>query len=405
MFRFVFIWTTTTWLVFAGSARACTAFCLQKGQELYVSKNLDWSIDDGYAFLNERGLQKSILITGLFSKNEFNWVSKYRSLTFNQFGKEFPLGGINEHGLVVEELNAVPVPMELNDSARLINEFQLTQFLLDNCVSTGEVVEQLSEFRYSPIILHLHYLVADPTGSIIIVEYNGGSFEFHSADETGIPVLSNNNYQESLCYLSRFKGFGGDLEVKNRPGSNERFVTIAQSLQCYKNEDPIEYSFSLLNSVNQPDTRWSIVYDVEKLEVHFKFHNDPSVKTFDFRSMLARPVLFSLGCDLTGSHKEFSVITAAMNAASLYNVFSRLSIETGGEPDYDLLYRMTRAGNRYLQDSIYTPFPRGRFKAFMPDEHGNDTFNQLSRRRNQKIPCHQSSFLQYIIIKTRRLFL
>ena len=30
------------------------------------------------------------------------WISKYGSISFNQFGAEFPYGGINEEGLVVE---------------------------------------------------------------------------------------------------------------------------------------------------------------------------------------------------------------------------------------------------------------------------------------------------------------
>jgi choloylglycine hydrolase len=29
-----------------------------------------------------------------------SWISKYGSITFNQYGREFPTGGMNEKGLV-----------------------------------------------------------------------------------------------------------------------------------------------------------------------------------------------------------------------------------------------------------------------------------------------------------------
>jgi Penicillin V acylase and related amidases len=32
------------------------------------------------------------------------WISKYGSITFNQSGREFPHGGINEKGLVIEQM-------------------------------------------------------------------------------------------------------------------------------------------------------------------------------------------------------------------------------------------------------------------------------------------------------------
>ena len=36
-----------------------------------------------------------------------SWVSKYGSVTFNQYGRELPTGGMNEAGLVVETIERV----------------------------------------------------------------------------------------------------------------------------------------------------------------------------------------------------------------------------------------------------------------------------------------------------------
>ncbi len=351
MLRLISVIIITTSFISIKPTIGCTAFYLKNGSDHYVSKNLDWSIENGYVFLNERNVNKSILVTEFFSANEFKWTSKYRSLTFNQFGKEFPLGGINEQGLVVEELNAIPVKLSLNDSIRYFNEFQLTQYLLDNCKSVEEVVEELSFYQYKPVIQYLHYLVVDDTGNVLIVEFNGESFDFHFADETGVPVLSNNNYEESLSYLSKFKGFGGNLEVVNRPGSNERFVSAAHGLKQYNNENPVQYSFDLLNLVRQADTKWSIVYDINNLSIHFKFHKCKTGTVFKFESMLSQANLNSSGYNLTQCKNEFSTITKSMNTTLLYNVFSVLGNETGKEVDYNLLYKMAMAGNQYLEDS------------------------------------------------------
>ena len=156
MSRFAFIVCILSCLTTTTRLAACTSFCLQTDSELLLAKNLDWSIGYGYMFLNEKNVGKSILVTDLFSEPEFSWVSVYRSLTFNQFGKEFPLGGMNEQGLVIEELNAVPVRPVFHDSLKRINEFQLIQYLLDVCSSTREVEEHLATFQYKPLLLHLH---------------------------------------------------------------------------------------------------------------------------------------------------------------------------------------------------------------------------------------------------------
>ena len=50
--------------------------------------------------MNRRGLKK----TAFSTNSGLQWVSRFGSLTFNQFGFEFPNGGINEAGLVIEHM-------------------------------------------------------------------------------------------------------------------------------------------------------------------------------------------------------------------------------------------------------------------------------------------------------------
>lgn len=100
----------------------CTAFCLNNGNQIVLAKNLDWSVDLGYIFINKSGEQKTSFNGDC---RKINRVSSFGSITFNQFGKEFPLGGMNDQGLVIEELNMSPVKIIPDSSKSCLNEFQL----------------------------------------------------------------------------------------------------------------------------------------------------------------------------------------------------------------------------------------------------------------------------------------
>ena len=67
---------------------------------MIFGRNYDWVTGEGIVSTNLRGLQKTSLQMG--DGSALNWVSNYGSITFNQYGKEFPTGGMNEKGLVVE---------------------------------------------------------------------------------------------------------------------------------------------------------------------------------------------------------------------------------------------------------------------------------------------------------------
>src|ERR1043165_9799873 len=79
---------------------ACTTFGLKNRGEVLAGGNYDWTIGDGMVFVNKRGVAKQATVEE--SDHPARWVSKYGSVTFNQYGRENPTGGMNEMGLVVE---------------------------------------------------------------------------------------------------------------------------------------------------------------------------------------------------------------------------------------------------------------------------------------------------------------
>lgn len=75
---------------------ACTTFVLKTENDLVFGRNLDWVSDNGVVVVNKRNVKKTSLIFP--PEKPVEWISKYGSVTFNQFGAEFPFGGMNEEG-------------------------------------------------------------------------------------------------------------------------------------------------------------------------------------------------------------------------------------------------------------------------------------------------------------------
>ena len=87
-------------LALAAPAPACTTFCLRDGGRIVFGKNYDWSVGDGLLIVNKRGVARRADAAG--DPRPASWVSRYGSVTFNQYGRDFPSGGMNERGLTIE---------------------------------------------------------------------------------------------------------------------------------------------------------------------------------------------------------------------------------------------------------------------------------------------------------------
>jgi choloylglycine hydrolase len=72
-------------------------YCIlhEKAGQVLLAKNLAFPIGEGIILINKRGVLKTAYIS---QYKKLSWRSKYGSITFNQFGKEFPLGEMNEAG-------------------------------------------------------------------------------------------------------------------------------------------------------------------------------------------------------------------------------------------------------------------------------------------------------------------
>jgi choloylglycine hydrolase len=264
------------------SARACTAFLQNSGGAPLMGRNLDWNLDEGLLIVNKKGVSKVAMVLDPTEKTA-QWVSKYGSVTFNQYGREMPMGGMNEAGLVVESLwldkTRTPQP---DGRPGLIS---WPQYQIDNCRTVAEVVATDAKIRISPTMpMPLHYFVCDREGNAAVIEFLDGKLVCHTGDKLPHKLITNNTCEESLAYLGQHESFGGTKPIKQGSwDSLDRFAIAADRIRTYKpdaKQSPVQYAFDTLAAVRQGDaTKWTIVYDIKKLEIHYKTDRTAETRT------------------------------------------------------------------------------------------------------------------------------
>jgi len=252
---------------------SCTSFCLDKDRPI-VGKNYDWSIGEGLIIVNKRGVKKvAAQYRKLKSDKPARWTSKFGSVTFNQVGREMPMGGINESGLVVELLLLDDTEYPPQDSRPTVSMLQWIQYQLDKFSTTRQVIESNSRLRIARPLsdFGMHYFICDIEGNSAVIEFLDGKFVCYTGEDLPVKVLANNTYEDSLDYNSGRFGKAakliGDYDIEGL-------------------EDSVSYAFHILDKVSQGSfTKWSIVYDLKDFSIHFKTYSNQRIRSINIRSL------------------------------------------------------------------------------------------------------------------------
>lgn len=261
--------------------RACTTFAVEGEEGAVIGKSYDWSIGSGMVFFNKAGVAKRALSLDP-RDTPAHWSSRYASLTFNQYGREFPNGGMNMAGLVVEVMWLGAAQAAPKDERATLNELQWIQLQLDRFETVAEVVAHVDKFRISPVYGQVHYMACDRSGECAAIEHLAGR---DAVVTTGrdmlVKALTNDTYADSVGYLSTQRGFGGDREPPQGSGSLARFARTGLLVSGRKIEPDrlTAYALEVLDDVRSGDfTKWNIVYDPQRLEVSFRTLGNPALK-------------------------------------------------------------------------------------------------------------------------------
>ncbi|MEE8639377.1 MAG: linear amide C-N hydrolase [bacterium] len=305
-------------LLLAAAALPCTSFYIYTGDEAVVGKSFDWSVCDGMVVVNKRGIAKEALVG---DDNPARWSSTYGSVTFNQYGRELPLGGINEAGLVVEVLWLKEAEYPTPDERPAVGCLQWVQYMLDTCATVAEVLAAREEVRVADDGTgRVHYFVADAAGGCAAVEFVEGEAVI-SAGDVDMPVraLANSTYDDSLSFLGMYAQKEGTPEDIAGDGSLERYsraaIAAADFDSAFLDSAGAEsYAAGVLDDVaSSADSQWRIVYDVDDRLVYYRTRENMETRwleadAFDYSP--ATPVkVFDMnagGGDVTGKFVDYS---------------------------------------------------------------------------------------------------
>jgi choloylglycine hydrolase len=260
---------------------ACTSFCLDTGGHTLFATNYDNQIWEGLLFVNKRGVTKSGWEAGTGGRYA-RWTARYGSVTFNLAANQMVWAGMNEAGLALSTMwlgdTENPVP---DERPGLVSPLWL-QYQLDTCATIEEVMANDARVRIVDTVDH--YLICDRSGACTAVEFLEGRTVFHTGDNLPVAVLTNEGYRRSVGAWQAGRLEGNALE---------RFGLAADRLAGYRPADAasaVAYAFETLDrasgqATGGSPTQWSIVFDMQNLEVHFRTSRNPQVRWLDLADL------------------------------------------------------------------------------------------------------------------------
>lgn len=271
----------------------CSAVFIRDAENCLLGMNYDYYYSQGMIFSNHINVKK----IGLSDKPELaiEWISKFGSLTFCQFGKELPTGGMNEKGLSIQLLYAENVNKINKINSKSLNELQWIQFQLDNYATVDEVIKNLDRLKISISFMPLKYSVCDSSGKIAFIEPSKDKLIYYYP-EAHNSVLTNSEYKQTCTWAQKKRG--SSLNVKS---SEERFLILKRAVEAYLNiQKPalerslfeimdkarIYYKPSLVYLISPPTTtQWQIVYNPSKRLISFRTQNSDKIGCVDVKKI------------------------------------------------------------------------------------------------------------------------
>ena len=284
----------------------CTTFSLKREEHITLGQSYDFYYGHGLVIANKKGIKKIALCEGLTPENIYDenvkaprWVSKYGSITFNQFGREIPTCGVNEKGLSVTSMwhdtDNLPGTREENS----ITELQWIQYQLDCYSDVKELLENLDVPGLRTEIYPMHYTVCDKSGHSAIIEIKDGKLTAYNSMENY--ACSNAGIIQSIEHSKQYYNRKPESIRINQPILDRAAKALLMTKQFNESSDfnePIEYSFKVLDAVSlqvgfkalfkwlgkgipPSQTFWQIVFDLKNMKIYFKTKENRNIRIID----------------------------------------------------------------------------------------------------------------------------
>lgn len=276
--------------VLPAAADACTTIAFTDRTRPILAYNFDFPIGQAVVLINKRGLAKVSETQGRPAR----WQVKFASITFNMFGRDSPMTGMNEAGLATSQMWLDEARYEAPDDRPTIGVAEWMQYVLDTSATVDEALSQIAKVRIESRI-PLHYKLMDVQGNAAVVEFLDGRAEIRRGDGLPVAALANDTYARSLDFMRDVKS--GTAQATGS-GSLARFTRAALAQQSPRDPavDPVAKAFAALADVAQSGrTQWSIVYDLAQRTVHWHTRGNGTIRSAGlagFEATCTAPPLF-----------------------------------------------------------------------------------------------------------------
>ncbi len=297
------VWAVVMLLGQTTAANASASFFLGKGENFFVGKGFDGYTEHGVVLANPSNQKKVAIMhaPSVGEENVMQWTAKYSSITFNQMGKDLPMGGMNSRGLVVEVLDLAQTEFPPKDKRAAIMAMQWIQYQLDTAKSVGEVINSDQHVRITQgSVGSGHFFVADATGQAAVIEFIAGKRVVHTAESLPVKAITNSSYKEAIVAMRGFKEMPLEAKLQTVSASslgksaNLRCSILADRLKLFNEDQPLPTTgkvFEILSYVKignykkNRHTMWSLAYDISDRVISFKTKKHNAVKSIHFEEL------------------------------------------------------------------------------------------------------------------------
>jgi choloylglycine hydrolase len=291
-------------------AAACSTFVLRTDDGPVFGRNTDSAETlPGMLVVNHRGVRKravswAIVGPGAADQPTAEWTSRFGSVTATALAREFPDGGMNEAGLVVEEMTLLESRFPRKAGRATIPQVQWIQYLLDTKASVAEVLADLDHYDLTGWTWH--FMVADRSGDCASIEFLDGQAVVRRGTLQGGCVLTNDSADKSVAALQAYLDKPSAAEPEG-PQSLARFVRAANRVNAYVSKpapDKVGYAFQVLHDIAQgKNTVRSIVHDIGARRIYFRTPANPAIKYLDLDDLDFGPSgkVMTIDLDTSGS--------------------------------------------------------------------------------------------------------
>ena len=336
--------------IFTPPAHACTGITLKARDGAFVyGRTMEWGSFDleSRVVIVPRGSEFTAQTPD--QKPGKTWSATYGVVGLDAVGKDIIADGTNEKGLTVGEFyhpgTAEYPKYDSASAAESMSPLDVGLYLLSQCATVDEVRAALAGIRVVPVVEPaigiappMHFLVTEPSGKAIVVEFlkgemkifeaplgvvtNSPSYDWHETNLRNYVNLSPVAIPDKKIGDMDFKPLGGGSGMIGLPGDNtppSRFIRAVAATQTARRTatgaETIYELFRILDNFNLPlgaaegsgeartggmrsSTIWTTGYDTKNRVLYYHTQHNRRVRMVDLKKIdFTKPGLVRMPLD------------------------------------------------------------------------------------------------------------